>query len=105
MKPNLLQASIVGAAGAPQVQPAAIATPLFVLKEKEAEYYKVETPYTKSESFYYCVMPGNYPATMRTVMQKRGNWTEVSQLLFVAFPYFRFPKRRPSTWQTISGAR
>lgn len=51
--------------------------PVTVIREKEAEFYKVDTPYTKAESFLYCVMPGNYPATMRAVMQKRGNWTEV----------------------------
>ena len=28
-------------------------------------------------NYTYCVMPGNYPATMRAVMTKRGNWTEV----------------------------
>jgi len=29
------------------------------------------------ENYLFCVMPGNYPATMRTVMTKRGNWSEV----------------------------
>jgi len=26
-------------------------------------------------------MPGNYPSTMRTVMNKRGNWVEVIFLI------------------------
>ena len=36
------------------------------------------TPFTANSTYYYCVMPGNYPSTMRTVMNKRGNWVEVS---------------------------
>ena len=31
-----------------------------------------------SSTFLYCVMAGNYPATLRTLMNKRGNWQEVS---------------------------
>lgn len=63
------------------VQSTAVAStysaPVTVLREKEAEYYKPDTPYTKADTFLYSVMPGNYPATMRAVMQKRANWTEV----------------------------
>jgi hypothetical protein len=40
-------------------------------------------PYTKDQTFYYSVPPGNYPATMRAVMNKRGNWVEVLPFLFV----------------------
>jgi hypothetical protein len=52
-------------------------------KENEQQYQsrvaKDEfNTFTKDQTFTYCVMPGNYPATMRTVMSKRGNWTEVS---------------------------
>ena len=54
------------------------ANAIVVLKDKEAEYYSQATTYTKDQTYYYCVMPGNYPATMRTVMQKRGNWVEVN---------------------------
>jgi hypothetical protein len=35
------------------------------------------TPYSKDQTYFYSVPPGNYPATMRAVMNKRGNWTEV----------------------------
>ena len=45
-------------------------------KEKD-DYYSQNSGLTKDMTFYYCVMPGNYPGTMRTVMNKRGNWTEV----------------------------
>lgn len=42
--------------------------------EKHQEQYN----FTKNQTFVYCVYPGNYPATMRTVMNKRGNWVEVN---------------------------
>ena len=54
---------------------------------KENEYYSRKentgefNTFTKDQNFTYCVMPGNYPATMRTVMNKRGNWNEVRLML------------------------
>ena len=48
---------------------------------KENEYYSRKddfNTFTKDQTFSYCVMPGNYPATMRAVMSRRLNWTEVS---------------------------
>ena len=48
-------------------------------KENSDYYsYKQDTQFTKDQTFYYCVMPGNYPATMRTVMNRRLNWVEVT---------------------------
>ncbi len=36
---------------------------------------------SKEQTYYYCVPPGNYPATMRAVMNKRGNWVEVKEVI------------------------
>jgi hypothetical protein len=39
--------------------------------------------FSKDQTYNFCVMPGNYPATMRAVMTKRGNWVEVCRTWFL----------------------
>ena len=38
---------------------------------------EVASSFSNNQTYFFCVMPGNYPASMRTVMTKRGNWQEV----------------------------
>ena len=33
--------------------------------------------YPNDKTYKYCVFPGNYPATLRKVMESRQNWAEV----------------------------
>ena len=47
------------------------------MNQKEAETFSQLAAGTKDQTFYYCVVSGNYPTTMRTVMSKRLNWVEV----------------------------
>jgi hypothetical protein len=55
-------------------------TTAVVNKENEYQITKKDefNTFTKDQTFYYCVMPGNYPATMRNIMTRRLNWVEVS---------------------------
>ena len=59
------------------------------------DYYSQSSNFTKDNVFYYSVMPGNYPATMRTVMNKRGNWVEVRSMTHDVTITYRSPKKMP----------
>lgn len=46
--------------------------------------------YKKSRVNKYCVMAGNYPATLKAVMRARGNWSEIADDDAIEMAHFLF---------------